>query len=179
MGIVGGAYQLIMLSKGKALRFLVAACVVVAIVYNQRKPIVSIKNLYTASIESTQKPIINLAQWLKNNTPKDALIALHDIGVVGYFSERRILDLVGIINPEISKHYRNKQPGTALPFSERNIIDYLKEKEPDYLVMFTEWDRFFNLLQTTNKKYFQFIHTTPPLFPTEMRYNVYKCDWTP
>ena len=179
MGIVGGAYELIMMSKGKKLRFLVAACVVVAVVYNQSKPFVNIKNLYTASIESTQKPIINLAQWLKHNTPKDALIALHDIGVVGYFSERRILDLVGIINPEISKHYRNEQPGTALSFSERNIINYLKEKEPDYLVMFPEWDRFFNLLQTTNKKYFQFIHTTPPLFPTEMRYNVYKCDWTP
>ena len=45
--------------------------------------------------------------------------------------------------------------------------------------MFPEWDRFFNVLNPTNRKHFKLIHTTPPLYPTELRYNVYKCDWEP
>ena len=91
--------------------------------------------------------MLNLALWLKNNTPEDSLIALHDIGVVGYFSERRLLDLVGLTNPEISEQYWNKRLKIPLDFKERNVIAYLKEKKPDYLVMFPEWDRFFNLLK--------------------------------
>jgi hypothetical protein len=65
----------------------------------------------------------------------------------------------------------------VIPLSERKIIDYLKEKRPDYLVMFDDWDRFFNLLHPANDKYFQLIHTILPLYPTDMRYRVYECNW--
>jgi hypothetical protein len=118
-----------------------------------------------------------MALWLKRNTPENALIALHDIGAVGYFSDRKILDLVGLVNPEVSAYYLDQGSKKVIPLSERKIIDYLKEKRPDYLVMFSEWDRFFNLLQPANEKYFQLIHTTIPLYPTQMRYRVFKCCW--
>ena len=131
-------------------------------------------------IGCTKNTMLNLAHWIKNNTPEDSSIALHDIGVVGYYSERKILDLVGLTNPEIREYYQDEELERGFYTSrERKIIDYLREKKPDYLVIFPEWDRFFNLLQPINKKYFQLIHTTLPLYPTEMRYNVYKCDWAP
>jgi hypothetical protein len=179
IGIAGGASALIMMCKGKAVRFLVTAFVVMLIVYNQSKSYINIKNMYVTSIESTQKPTINLGKWLKSNTPQDALIALHDIGIVGYFADRRILDLVGLTNPEVKNYYWNPEEMRPFNCSERRIIDYLKIKKPDYLVMFPEWDRFFNLLHPTNKKHFQLIYTSLPLYPTEMQYHVYKCAWTP
>jgi len=42
-----------------------------------------------------------MGEWLKANTPEDAVIAAHDIGALGYASERRILDLAGLVSPEI------------------------------------------------------------------------------
>ncbi len=42
-----------------------------------------------------------LGEWLSENTAEDAVIAALDIGAVGYASERRVLDLMGLVSPEI------------------------------------------------------------------------------
>lgn len=44
---------------------------------------------------------LGMGQWLSQNTPEDAVIAALDIGAVGYASERRVLDLMGLVSPEI------------------------------------------------------------------------------
>ncbi len=44
---------------------------------------------------------LGMGQWLSRNTPEDAVIAALDIGAVGYASERRVLDLMGLVSPEI------------------------------------------------------------------------------
>jgi hypothetical protein len=179
IALAGGVFELINICKQKLLKTAMAVVICLCLAYNQSASFQSVSNIYVNQIKCTKDPLLNLAHWIKNNTPDDSSIALHDIGVVGYFSERRILDLVGLTNPEVSEHYANKSGKRHLPLPERKIIRYLKAKKPDYLVIFPEWDRFFNLLQPTNTKHFQLIHTTLPLYPTEMRYNVYRCDWIP
>ncbi len=42
-----------------------------------------------------------LGYWLEQNTPPDAVVAALDIGAVGWASERRVLDLMGLVSPEI------------------------------------------------------------------------------
>jgi len=44
---------------------------------------------------------LDLGYWLKVNTPSDAVIAAVDIGALGYGSEREVLDLMGLVSPEI------------------------------------------------------------------------------
>jgi hypothetical protein len=44
--------------------------------------------------------------WLRTNTPPSAVVALEPIGYVGYFSERPILDLVGLVSPQVTAIYR-------------------------------------------------------------------------
>lgn len=53
---------------------------------------------FSAGIE---KCFYGMGEWLRENTPEDAVIAAHDIGAIGYASERRILDLAGLVSPEI------------------------------------------------------------------------------
>jgi hypothetical protein len=177
MAIAGGGMAAGGMVKKRVVRILVMVLIAVSIVYNQGMSFINADRTYKAEIISTRNPKIELALWLKRNTPDHALIALHDIGAVGYFSERKLLDLVGLINPEVTTYYVDQGSKRPIPLSERKIIDYLKKKRPDYLVMFYEWDRFFNLLQPGNEKYFQLLHTTLPLYPTEMRYRVFKCGW--
>ena len=121
--------------------------------------------------------MVDLALWLRNNTPESSLIALHDIGIVGYYSDRKIIDLVGLTNPEVRKYYWDGNSMRLFSLSERKVIEYLKKKKPDYLVMFPEWDRCFNFFQSGNSEHFTHIHTSHPLFPTEKRYKVFKCHW--
>jgi hypothetical protein len=177
MAVAAGAVAVSSMAKKRVSKIIIVAFIAASILYNQGASFITAYKTYKGELNSTRNPKIDLALWLKHNTPEDSLIALHDIGAVGYFSGRKMLDLVGLVNPGITKYYLDKQSKRIIPLNERKVIDYLKQKRPDYLVLFPEWDRFFNLLQPANSKYFTLIHTTLPLYPTEMRYRVFKCRW--
>jgi hypothetical protein len=38
-------------------------------------------------------------RWLAKNTPPDADVAFDEVGYVGFYSQRRILDLIGLVSP--------------------------------------------------------------------------------
>jgi len=177
IAISGGVLEVIKLCKRKTLQILVAVFIVSLLIYNQSGSYRYLKSGYTSSTANIKNTMIDLALWLKRNTPRNSLIVLHDIGVVGYFSDRKIIDLVGLTNPEVSRYYWNRNSMRLFSLSERRVIDYLKEKKPDYLVMFPSWDRFFNFFQSDNGKHFKHVYTSNPLFPTGERYKVFKCDW--
>jgi hypothetical protein len=69
------------------------------------------------------------ARWVARNISPDSLVAAHDIGALGYFGERRLLDLAGLISPEV------------IPFiaDERALEGYLDDKGASYLVTFPSW----------------------------------------
>ncbi len=44
---------------------------------------------------------LDLGHWLRDNTPADTVIAALDIGALGYGSKREMLDLMGLVSPEV------------------------------------------------------------------------------
>jgi hypothetical protein len=62
-----------------------------------------------ATIQQTAAPGYNpdyrpAALWLAENAPPQAQIATIEIGVIGYFSQRPILDTMGLVSPEMTNH---------------------------------------------------------------------------
>jgi hypothetical protein len=68
-----------------------------------------------------------LGLWFRAHTAPDATIAISDVGAVGYFSERRILDMFGLIDPHIA-HLRGRMHYKA-------DADYVLSRQPDYVVV--------------------------------------------
>ncbi len=68
-----------------------------------------------------------LGLWFKENTAADATIAVSDVGAVGYFSQRRILDMFGLIDPHIAR-LRGRMHYKADP-------RYVLARAPDYIVL--------------------------------------------
>lgn len=67
------------------------------------------RNAYVDDVTVINEEIVANALWIRDNLPKDALLALHDIGAVGYFSNRPdLLDVAGLISPEVIQYV--KQP---------------------------------------------------------------------
>ncbi len=62
--------------------------------------------------------------WLKKNTTTDSKIALVEIGTVGWYSERYIIDILGLVNP-----YNAKLIG------EKKFAQWLEHYEPDYILV--------------------------------------------
>ena len=73
--------------------------------------------------------------WLRENTPAGTVVASDEIGIIGYYSERRILDLEGLITPGIIPYKFAKPiregPGALL---KGRTFDYLQAERPDYIV---------------------------------------------
>ena len=53
-----------------------------------------------------EKTLAAMGKWLEKNSPPDALVATPDIGAVGWYSRRNVLDLGGLVSPEINRMRR-------------------------------------------------------------------------
>ncbi len=79
---------------------------------------------------------VALGRWLAANTPPDALIAVDDIGAMGYLSGRRLLDLNGLISPEMWPVIRGEAEGRPRNEAAFRLLSHL---QPDYLAIFPNW----------------------------------------
>jgi hypothetical protein len=88
-----------------------------------------VAGFYARDVAIIETEMVATAQWLADHTEPDALLAVHDIGAVGYFSERRLVDLAGLVSPEVIPIIRDEEALEA----------WLDEQDVDYLVTLTGW----------------------------------------
>jgi hypothetical protein len=84
---------------------------------------------YGEDVAVIESEMVTVAQWVAQNTPPDALIASHDIGALGYFAGRNLIDLAGLISPEVVPFIRD----------ENQLAGYLDQRSPGWLVTFPGW----------------------------------------
>jgi hypothetical protein len=73
--------------------------------------------------------MVETARWISANTAPGDLIAAHDIGAMGYFGQRRLVDLAGLVSPEVIPFLRD----------ETRLAGYLDQQGVAYLVTFPGW----------------------------------------
>jgi hypothetical protein len=75
-----------------------------------------------------------LATWLSQNTPPDYTVAAFAVGAIGYYSDRDVLDLLGL-NDVVIAHSDVPDFGTGLAGHEKYNVDYvLDEVRPEIIV---------------------------------------------
>lgn len=65
-----------------------------------------------------------VGEWLAVNTPADADVGVTEVGVMGYYSRRRMVDFLGLLRPEVAEALRRGDVAWAL-------FHY----QPDYLAL--------------------------------------------
>ncbi len=70
-----------------------------------------------------------VGEWLNENTPTAARIGALEIGAIGYYSQRPVIDFAGLIQPEVTKHLR---PETTYADAAQWAIEHFR---PEYLVL--------------------------------------------
>jgi len=73
--------------------------------------------------------MVHTAQWINENLPPDAIIGVHDIGAIGYFTPNPIIDMAGLITPDVVPFIRD----------ESYLGKYLNMENAQYLVTFPSW----------------------------------------
>ena len=84
---------------------------------------------YAKDVAVIESEMVNTSRWINQHTDPGVIIAAHDIGALGYFADREILDLAGLITPEVIPFIRN----------ELELKKYLDTKDVDYLMTFPGW----------------------------------------
>jgi hypothetical protein len=85
---------------------------------------------YAWGVQNINAMQVHLGHWLDARTPRAATLAVNDIGAIAFFSRRPVLDLMGLVTPEILPYRREGETG---------VITYVTERCPDYVVIFPAW----------------------------------------
>ena len=56
---------------------------------------------YARDVRIINTEMVDTANWIDDNLDPDDLLAVHDIGAVGYYAPRPIFDLAGLVSPEV------------------------------------------------------------------------------
>lgn len=71
-------------------------------------------------------------KWINQNTVETDVIAAHDIGAIAFYGERKIIDMAGLVTPELIEHINDKT------YSEY-LNNYLAGHKVDYLAALRNW----------------------------------------
>lgn len=81
---------------------------------------------YAQDVAFIESEMVVTAVWVAENVPAGRTIAVHDIGALGFFDSHPLIDLAGLINPEVIPFIRD----------EAQLEIYLNERAVDYLIAF-------------------------------------------
>jgi len=84
---------------------------------------------YAKDVAVIESEMVDTAHWVKKNTDEESLVAAHDIGALGYYADRNLLDLAGLVSPEVIPFIRD----------EAALRKHLNKERANYLVTFPGW----------------------------------------
>ena len=84
---------------------------------------------YAQDVAVINTEMVDTAKWVAVNIPADKLVAAHDIGAMGYFGEHDLVDLAGLVSPDVIPFLRD----------ESQLAAYMNERGVSYLVTFPDW----------------------------------------
>lgn len=155
--IIASSFNSRSFANGFFIIIIAVTLVISAMNYNENK------ETYAYECKYIYDRQVKAALWIKDNTNEGDVIATHDVGAIGYYTNRKIVDVAGLITPELI---------TKLHDRNYNVImsDFMKQNSVDYLVFLQEWYRVVN--QTP-------LFTTQDSLPPEvMEIYKYKPDTT-
>jgi hypothetical protein len=84
---------------------------------------------YALDVALIEGEMVTTAKWAAANLPPDALLAVHDIGALGYFDNHALIDLAGLVSPEVIPFIRD----------ESQLAAHLDATNANYLIAFPDF----------------------------------------
>ena len=85
---------------------------------------------YAWGVQNIEAMQVRIGHWVAANAAPRARLAVNDIGAIAFASRREILDLMGLVTPEILPYRRQGEDG---------VIRFIGETCPHYVIIFPTW----------------------------------------
>jgi hypothetical protein len=102
----------------------------IAVLLGALVPLPGAADRYAWGVQNINAMQVHLGEWVQANVPPGSRIALNDIGAIAYVSRRFVIDLMGLVTPDILPYRRAGEAG---------VIRYVGERCPDYVIVFPTW----------------------------------------
>ncbi|RPI13101.1 MAG: hypothetical protein EHM58_19120 [Ignavibacteriae bacterium] len=111
---------------------LIAAAIIYSFISYQDTKVTYAEQTHHISIRQ-----VAAAKWIRDNTPESSIIATHDVGAIGFYSNRKIVDVAGLINPEFIKKLLDNDFPVFMK-------EQMKNQKVTHIAFLREWYRIVN-----------------------------------
>jgi hypothetical protein len=84
---------------------------------------------YAQDVALIESEMVATSKWVAVNVAEQDLIAAHDIGALGYFDRHELIDLAGLVSPEVVPFIRD----------EERLAEFLDRQGVKYLIAFPDF----------------------------------------
>lgn len=84
---------------------------------------------YATDVAIVDCEMVQTAQWVSANASPNDVVAAHDIGALGYYYKRPVLDLAGLVTPDVIPFMRD----------EGRLREWLDSRKATFAVFFPDW----------------------------------------
>jgi hypothetical protein len=123
---VGEAPEPARVRRAALLAATLATLVVAQNLFVYRMQVVPHVRTFSPAIE---RSLVTWGRWFDAHAKPDAVIATPDIGAIGYYSRRRVVDLAGLVTPAMIGPLTRHSPEAVI-----EEFDFAAFSRPDYLV---------------------------------------------
>jgi len=122
--------------NAKTIHAIISAALVVLVIIPSVPFYLDQAELFGNATKNINEMQVDIGYWIAENTPDDSVLALCDVGATRFLSNRTIIDLCGLVTPDIA--HGN--------FTRLELRQYLQTRDADYLIIFGKWTGFYNSL---------------------------------
>jgi hypothetical protein len=114
-----------------------------------------LRNVYSLNCQNVEELQVRTAQWISENIPVDATVAVSDAGAIRYFGHHRIIDLWGLNTHRLLKYiHAINETSTGNNQSHNLLENFWQSEHPDYLAITRGWHT-----SLINNYRFEFLHS--------------------
>lgn len=123
---------------------------------------------YGWAVQNINAMQVHLGLWIDRELPRDARLAVNDIGAIAYFSRREVIDLMGLVTPAVLLYRREGESG---------VLRFVLERCPTHLVIFPNWFPTLAAMQTRFEERYRvtLAHNEVAGGPVMVVYHVRRC----
>ena len=82
-----------------------------------------------ADLTVIDSEMVATAKWAAANVPSGSVVAAHDIGALGYFAQVQLIDLAGLVSPDV----------IPLMNDEARLWGFVQQNGAEYLITYPGW----------------------------------------
>lgn len=86
-------------------------------------------NAWITDVRLINNEMVRVAKWVNENVPRGSSVAAHDIGALGYFADVRLIDLAGLVSPDV----------IPLMGDEARLWVFIRERNSQYVINYPGW----------------------------------------